>query len=450
MGYVLRIMPMEKKAMRHQRNEVCLSLPTMANYGILPLKISWLNLLLLIFIPRAEGFIHTSCRIGAEALCNNHRHFSGTSTTTSNLHYIRSLWTSLRQNVDAISATDVASLDFDGDLEMNENAEKEPWWTSYRFNDEELPAVTRPDFPILNKPLMGDIIEDAIGKPLIYLDSAATSQKPTYVTDKVTFYYHNVNSNVHRGAHTLSRESTNMYEAARDQVAKFINAYSRNEVIFTSGATEAINLVAHSWGKANLRSGDEIILTVAEHHSNIVPWQIIAQQTGAILKFVPLITSDNGDMLDWAGSFHDLLSEKTKVVSFQHASNVLGNINPVHQIVKMTRSRASPDCIIMLDACQSVPHQPVDVQALGVDFLAASGHKMCAPTGIGFLWGREHLLNKMPPFKGGGEMIHEVFLTHSTYALAPGRFEAGTPVSSFSFIFFFLANVLFTWNGQTS
>jgi cysteine desulfurase/selenocysteine lyase len=316
-------------------------------------------------------------------------------------------------------------------LERNENAEKEPWWKSYRFNDEELPAVTRPDFPILNKPLMGDIVDDAIGKPLIYLDSAATSQKPTFVTDKVTFYYHNVNSNVHRGAHTLSRESTNMYEAARDQVAKFVNAYSRNEVIFTSGATEAINLVAQSWGKANLRAGDEIILTVAEHHSNIVPWQIISQQTGAILKFVPLITTDNGDLLDWEGSFHDLLSEKTKVVSFQHASNVLGNINPVHQIVNITRSRASPDCIILLDACQSVPHQSVDVQALGVDFVAASGHKMCAPTGIGFLWGREHLLNNMPPFKGGGEMIHEVFLTHSTYASAPGRFEAGTPVSGF-------------------
>jgi SufS family cysteine desulfurase len=422
--------------MRLQRKENCVSIKAIANEVIPPLDFSRISSLLLLFISSAEGLIHTNCRIGVETSCIHHRRFCGTSTTTSDVYNVRNLWTSLRQNANVMSATDVASLDSDGDLKMSENTEREPWWRSYRFDDEELSAETRPDFPILNKPLMGDIGDDATDKPLIYLDSAATSQKPTFVTDKITFYYHNVNSNVHRGAHTLSRQSTNMYEAARDQVAKFINAYSRNEVIFTSGATEAINLVAYTWGKTNLRSGDEIILTVAEHHSNIVPWQIISEQTGAILKFVPLITSDDGDLLDWEGSFHNLLSEKTKVVSFQHASNVLGNINPVHQIVKMTKSRASPDCIILLDACQSVPHQPVDVQALGVDFLAASGHKMCAPTGIGFLWGREHLLNKMPPFKGGGEMIHEVFLTHSTYASAPGRFEAGTPVSGFFKYFF--------------
>jgi cysteine desulfurase/selenocysteine lyase len=171
-------------------------------------------------------------------------------------------------------------------------------------------------------------------------------------------------------------------------------------------------------------------LTVAEHHSNIVPWQIISEQTGAQIKFVPLIKSNTGggEELDWTGSFMDLLNENTKLVSFQHASNVLGNVNPVNKIVQMIRSKAPPKCLIMLDACQSVPHIPVDVQALGVDFLAASGHKMCGPTGIGFLWAREELLNSMPPFKGGGEMINEVFLTHSTYAMAPGRFEAGTPV----------------------
>jgi SufS family cysteine desulfurase len=393
------------------------------------------TIFLLIFSSIAEGLLTRSCWLDVSTtrqisttFCNNYRRNSRASTTTATL-FISDVSNSHRRNYNVMAATDVASLDSDGELKMSEVNQQEPWWKSYRLDDEELSKLTRPDFPILNKPLLGEKEEDKNTKPLIYLDSAATSQKPKLVTDKITWYYHNVNSNVHRGAHTLSREATNMYEAARDQVAKFINAYSRNEIIFTSGATEAINLVAYTWGKTNLHAGDEIILTVAEHHSNIVPWQIVSDQTGATIKFVPLIKSDNGDVLDWEGSFIDLLTENTKVVSFQHASNVLGNINPVPQIVQMIKSKASPDCIIMLDACQSVPHQPVDVQALGVDFLAASGHKMCGPTGIGFLWGREELLNSMPPFKGGGEMINEVFLTHSTYASAPGRFEAGTPVS---------------------
>ena len=303
------------------------------------------------------------------------------------------------------------------------NDENEPWWKSFQFKDEALAKMTRSDFPILNQQPSPDDEEN----PLVYLDSAATSQKPKFVTDKLTWYYHTTNSNVHRGAHKLSREATNMYENARDAVAKLINAPSRNEIIYTSGATEAINLVAYAWGRANLRPGDEIILTVAEHHSNIVPWQMIAEQTGAVVKFVPIKRSDeNGDEVDWERSLPDLLTENTKLVSFQHASNVLANINPVQKIVQMVKSK-NPQCLVMLDACQSVPHQPVDVQALGVDFLAASGHKMCGPTGIGFLWGKEEILNSMPPFMGGGEMINEVFLTHSTYALAPGRFEAGTP-----------------------
>jgi len=275
----------------------------------------------------------------------------------------------------------------------------------------------RKDFEILRRNITDKNI------PLVYLDSAATSQKPKIVVEKLTEYYSQLNSNVHRGAHTLSRESTSAYEAARDKVAKFIHAYGRNEIIFTSGATESINLVAQSYGRLNLKEGDEIVLTVAEHHANIVPWQILAQEKKIKLRFVKL--DEKLEKLNLA-HMESLLNDNTKFVSFQHVSNVLGCINPVHEMVAMVR-RKSPNAKILLDACQSVPHMPVDVQKLQVDFLAASGHKMCGPTGIGFLWGREELLNDMPPWKGGGEMIDQVTLEGSTWQLSPGRFEAGTP-----------------------
>ncbi|GKY91877.1 hypothetical protein MPSEU_000159300 [Mayamaea pseudoterrestris] len=259
---------------------------------------------------------------------------------------------------------------------------------------------------------------------LVYLDSAATSQKPRFVLDAVNYYYTHQNANVHRGAHSLSRKATEAYEAARDKVANFVNAYSRNEVVFTSGATEAINLVAQTYGRAFLKEGDEIVLTEAEHHANLVPWQMLRDQVKVQLKFVRVDTSTGCLDLE---HFESLLSHKTKFVSFQHVSNVLGCVNPVQRMVQMVRQHASPDAKILLDACQSVPHMPVDVQTLGVDFLAASGHKMCGPTGIGFLWGRQDLLNSMPPYQGGGEMIDTVTLEQSTWQLAPARFEAGTP-----------------------
>jgi len=222
-----------------------------------------------------------------------------------------------------------------------------------------------------------------------------------------------MNSNVHRGAHTLSQRATTEYEAARDSVARLVNAVSRNEIVFTSGATEALNLVAHSYGGSQLQPGDEVIITEAEHHSNIVPWQEICRKTGATLKFLPIDTETT--CLDWA-AFESMLSSKTKIISIQHVSNVLGAINPIEDVVTQVRQKANPDAVIILDACQSVAHMSVDVQSLGVDFLAASGHKMCGPTGIGFLWGREDLLNSMPPYQGGGEMIDQVTMEQSTYS----------------------------------
>jgi len=313
-----------------------------------------------------------------------------------------------------------------------------PWWKEFQLNDAALPASVLSDFPILTDTSFnseGQLINAATAegetKRLIYLDSAATSQKPTAVTDALTNYYVKYNSNVHRGAHALSREATSLYEQARDKVCSFINTFNRNEIVFTSGATEAINLVASSLSCTSsyyekdwmrLVEGDEIIISEAEHHSNIVPWQMAAAKTGAVLKYVPLRSDGEFDLK----AFEELLSPKTKFVSVQHVSNVMGTINPVASIVKLVRSK-SPEAKIMLDACQSVPHTIVDVQTLDVDFLAASGHKMCGPTGIGFLWGRESLLNKLAPYMGGGEMIDQVFMENSTYAPAPARFEAGTP-----------------------
>ena len=304
------------------------------------------------------------------------------------------------------------------EIATDSTSENDDWWKNYCFQHGDVAERTRKDFDILTSATIGE--EE---KPLIYLDSGATSQKPNQVLNALNHYYTKLNSNVHRGAHTLSREATAAFEAARDTVAEFIHATSRNEVVFTSGATEAINLVANSYGRTNLLPGDEIVLTEMEHHSNLVPWQLLAESTGAILKFVKINMETGG--LDLK-HFESLVNEKTKMVGFQHVSNVMGCVNPVKEMVSVIRSKA-PKAKILLDACQSVPHIAVDVQDLGVDFLAASGHKMCGPTGIGFLWGKEDLLNSMPPYMAGGEMIDQVTLDGVTYADAPARFEAGTP-----------------------
>ncbi|MEQ8963277.1 MAG: aminotransferase class V-fold PLP-dependent enzyme, partial [Coleofasciculus sp. C2-GNP5-27] len=274
-----------------------------------------------------------------------------------------------------------------------------------------LAAIVRSDFPILQ--------EKVHDKPLIYLDSAATSQKPLAVMNALQHYYEKDNANVHRGAHALSVRATEAYESARDKVAAFVNAASRNEIVFTRNASEAINLVAYSWGLNRLQPGDEIILSVMEHHSNMVPWQIIAQKTGAVLKYVELTETQAFDL----DQFKSLISEKTKLVSVVHVSNTLGCINPVEEICAIAHQYGAK---VLIDACQSVPHMPIDVQGMDCDWLVASGHKMCAPTGIGFLYGKLDLLLEMPPFLGGGEMIAEVFLDYSTYAELPHKFEAGT------------------------
>ncbi|MEO1519384.1 MAG: SufS family cysteine desulfurase [Cyanobacteria bacterium J06633_2] len=275
-----------------------------------------------------------------------------------------------------------------------------------------LASQVRPDFPILH--------QDVHGKPLVYLDNAATSQKPRAVLEALEHYYTADNSNVHRGVHTLSARATDAYEGARDKVARFVNAAHREEIVYTRNASEAINLVAHAWGTHHLQAGDEIILTVMEHHSNLIPWQLVAQRTGAVLKFVELTDNETFDL----AHFNDLLSDRTKLVAVAHISNTLGCVNPVREITSMAHEFGAK---VLIDACQSVPHMPVDVQAIGCDWLVASGHKMCAPTGIGFLYGKRDLMRSMPPFLGGGEMIADVFLDHSTYADVPHRFEAGTP-----------------------
>jgi len=310
------------------------------------------------------------------------------------------------------------------------------WWIHYSIPDEEaLAQSTRKDFVILSQSLpTGE--QNHI--PLIYLDSAATSQKPYPVIDSMTRYYQTINANVHRGAHTLSRLATAEYEKARDTVAHFLHATSREEIIFTSGATESINLVASTYGRQNIHAGDEILITEMEHHSNIVPWQMLALEKNATLKYIPFKKVDDiasstiksnihNAILDW-DMLPLLLTSKTKIVSLQHVSNVMACEHPIVDfIVPMVRKLAHPSVKIVLDACQSVPHMPMNVTSLGVDFVAASGHKMCGPTGIGILWGKLNILKDMPPYRGGGEMIDEVFMTHSTYTSPPGRFEAGTP-----------------------
>jgi cysteine desulfurase / selenocysteine lyase len=275
-----------------------------------------------------------------------------------------------------------------------------------------LADIVRADFPILH--------QEVNGKPLIYFDNAATSQKPLLVLNTLRDYYEQYNSNVHRGVHILSAKATDAYEASRDKVAAFVNAASRQEIVFTRNASEAINLVAYSWGMNNLQRGDEIILSVMEHHSNLVPWHFVAQKTGAVLKFVELAAEETFDL----EQFKKLISDKTKLVSLVHVSNTLGCINPVKEICEIGHKYGAK---VLIDACQSVPHMPINVQQMDCDWLVASGHKMCAPTGIGFLYGKLELLRSMPPFLGGGEMIADVFLDHSTYADLPHKFEAGTP-----------------------
>ncbi|XP_057955188.1 cysteine desulfurase 1, chloroplastic [Malania oleifera] len=272
--------------------------------------------------------------------------------------------------------------------------------------------ITRPDFPILH--------QEVNGSKLVYLDNAATSQKPTTVLKALQSYYEASNSNVHRGIHFLSAKATDEYELARKKVATFINAYDSKEIVFTKNATEAINLVAYSWGLSNLKQDDEVILTVAEHHSAIVPWQLVAQKTGAVLKFVSLTEDEVPD----TEKLREMLSRKTKLVVVHHVSNMLASILPIEEIVLWAHNVGAK---VLVDACQSVPHMVVDVQRLDADFLVASSHKMCGPTGIGFLYGKSELLSAMPPFLGGGEMISDVFLEHSTFAEPPSRFEAGTP-----------------------
>ncbi|CAK9026974.1 unnamed protein product [Durusdinium trenchii] len=271
----------------------------------------------------------------------------------------------------------------------------------------------REDFPALQQ-------EVKPGIPLVYLDNAATSQKPRAVLEELSRFYGQDNSNVHRGMHTLSMRSTEAFENARKTVAHFVNAPDEHEIIFTRNATEAINLVAKTWAEANIGSGDEIVLTVMEHHSNLVPWQLLAEKTGAKLKFGRLRSNGTLDV----EHFESLITEKTKLVSLCHVSNVLGCVNPIKRVAEKCHEHQAK---LLVDACQSVPHMPVDVQTLGADWLVASSHKMCGPTGIGFLWGRAELLRASPPFLGGGEMIDQVKLEGSTFSDIPHRFEAGTP-----------------------
>jgi cysteine desulfurase/selenocysteine lyase len=278
--------------------------------------------------------------------------------------------------------------------------------------DTPLALLVRDQFPILH--------QQVNGHPLVYLDNAATSQKPISVLQAMQHYYEFDNANVHRGIHTLSVRATDAYEAARDKVQQFIHAAHREEIVFTRNATEAINLVAYSWGLSQLQPGDEIILSVMEHHSNLVPWQMVAQRTGAVLKVVSLTATEEFDF----DQFRSLLSDKTKLVTVVHVSNTLGCLNPVEAICAEAQRWGAK---VLIDGCQSAPHMAIDVQAIGCDWFVASGHKMCGPTGIGFLYGKRDLLQAMPPFLGGGEMIADVFLDHFTCAELPHKFEAGTP-----------------------
>ncbi|GED43257.1 cysteine desulfurase [Cobetia marina] len=272
----------------------------------------------------------------------------------------------------------------------------------------------REDFPILERRVHGDV-------PLIYLDSAATSQTPTAVIDAMSDYYRNTNANIHRGLHSLADEATAAYEGTREKVRAFINARLTREVIFTRGTTEAINLVANSWGANWLNAGDEVLISVMEHHANIVPWQMLAERLDIVIKVIPC---DDDGVLDMA-AYRDLLGEKTRLVCVNQVSNALGSINPVAEMARLAHAH---DALILVDGAQAVPHQQVDVREIDADFYVFSGHKMYGPTGIGVLYGKEALLDAMPPWQGGGEMIRTVSFENGTlFADLPHKFEAGTP-----------------------
>ena len=273
-------------------------------------------------------------------------------------------------------------------------------------------ARIRRDFPVLDQLVNG--------KPLVYLDNAATTQKPRSVIDAISNYYLYNNSNVHRGVHTLSQRATDDYEVGREAVRRFINAPDASEIIYVRNTTEGLNLVASSYGRKFFKAGDEVIITGMEHHSNIVPWQILGKEIGIRLRVIPF--TDQGELL--MDEYESMLNERTRLVSVVHQSNALGTINPVSAIIELAHARGVP---VMLDAAQSIPHLPVDVQALDADFLTFSGHKMYGPTGIGVLWGRADLLNEMPPYQSGGEMIRSVTFEETVYNVIPHKFEAGTP-----------------------
>ena len=270
----------------------------------------------------------------------------------------------------------------------------------------------RADFPILSRQVNG--------KPLVYLDSAASAQKPNQVIEALVAAYQDTYSNVHRGLHFLSEASTDAYEAVRGKVADFIGAASGDEIVLTAGATMSLNLIAHSWALPRLQAGDEILLSIAEHHANIVPWQMVAEKTGAVVRAFPMETDGSFRM----SAMTDMISAKTRIISIPHVSNVLGTVFPVAEIAKHARAVGA---LLVVDGCQGVVHMPVDVQALGADFYVFSAHKLYGPNGVGVLWGRADILAEMPPFLGGGDMIDRVTIKRSTYAEPPQRFEAGTP-----------------------
>lgn len=273
-------------------------------------------------------------------------------------------------------------------------------------------STVRSDFPILSR--------EVYNRPLVYLDNAATTQKPKCVVEAIANQYYAVNANVHRGVHFLSQQATDLHEAARERVRRFIHARSTAEVVFTRGTTESLNLVAASYGEAFLHEGDEVILTVMEHHSDIVPWQLLRDRKGIVLKVVPM--TDSGELDQEA--YRQLFTPRTRLVCCAHVSNVLGTVNPVKQMAATAHAHGAH---FLVDGAQSVPHFPVDVQDLGCDFLVFSGHKVYGPTGIGVLYGREELLDRMPPYQGGGEMIARVSFERTTYERLPFKFEAGTP-----------------------
>ena len=270
----------------------------------------------------------------------------------------------------------------------------------------------RKDFPILSR--------EVYGKPLIYLDNAATVQKPRCVVDAISDEYFSVNANVHRGVHYLSQQATELHESARETIRDFINANSTSEVVFTRGTTESINLVAGAFGEAFIRQGDEVIISVMEHHSNIVPWQLLRDRKGIVIKVIPMTDKGEIDM----DAYKALFTDRTRLVCVTHVSNVLGTINPVKEMTEIAHGHGA---YILVDAAQSAPHMQIDVQDIGCDFLAFSGHKMYGPTGIGVLYGKEILLDAMPPYQGGGEMIARVSFEKTTYERLPYKFEAGTP-----------------------